>query len=399
MSDPNASSAPSPLAGLRVVDLTRVLAGPVCGRILADLGADVIKVEPPDGDLTREIAPKSDRGQSGLYTLANVGKRNVSIDLAVPGAPELVLALYAHADVVLENFRPGVADRLGIGWDALRVANPRAIYCAVSGFGSVSAYRDKGAYAPMMQAIGGVLEWEARSSGLPVVQMADNKADMAAAMHGAIAVLAALVRRGSSGRGERVEVPLFDALLATYSETAYALLPEPEPREESRLFDGGKNGWVAIAGTPQNAWRAFREHFSVLDPARADDDVPTKARLRHASIEAWMQVQASAAAIEQRLEAAGLAIGLVATLPDALHGPIARERGLLVEVDDGRGGTRPVVRAPYHFGGETCPIQRPAPKRGQHNAEVLREVLHYDDARIRELERAGVLVASAPGAR
>lgn len=398
MSDP--SSAPtSPLAGLRVVDLTRVLAGPVCGRILADLGADVIKLEPPDGDLSREIAPKSDRGNSGLYTLANVGKRNVSIDLSVAGAAEVVLALYAHADVVLENFRPGVADRLGIGADALQRVNPRAIYCALSGFGSRSVFRDKGAYAPMMHAIAGVLDWEARSSGLPVAQIADNKADVAAGMHGAIAVLAALVRRGVSGRGERIEVPLFDALLATYSETAYALLPEPEPREESRLFDAGANGHVAIAGTPQNAWARFRQHFGVSDPARPDADVPTKARLRHQAIEAWMRSQPNPEAIERSLEDAGLSVGLVASLPDALHGPIARERGLLVAVDDGRGGTRSVVRAPYWFGGETCPIRRPAPKRGQHNREVLCELLGYDEARVRELERAGVLVASPPDAR
>jgi CoA:oxalate CoA-transferase len=398
VSDP-ITAPTSPLAGLRVVDLTRVLAGPVCGRILADLGADVIKIEPPDGDLSREIAPKSDRGMSGLYTLANVGKRNISIDLGVAGAVELVLALCAHADVVLENFRPGVADRLGIGWQAVKRASPRAIYCALSGFGSASAWRDKGAYAPMMHALAGVLEWESRCSGLPLAQIADNKADMAAGMHGAIAVLAALVRRGSSGRGERLEVPLFDALLASYSETAYALLPEPEPREESRLFDAGPNGWVAIAGTPQNAWKRFREHFSVSDPAQSDADVTTKARLRHAAIEAWMQTQESALALEKRLEQAGLAIGLVATLPDALHGPIARERGLLVDVDDGRGGSRPVVRAPYTFDGETCPIRRPAPQRGQHNAEVLHELLGYDRARVRELERAGALAAAPEGAR
>lgn len=399
MPDPNDSPATSPLAGLIVVDLTRVLAGPVCGRILADLGADVIKIEPPDGDLSREIAPKRDRGNSGLYTLANAGKRNVSIDLTRPGARELVLALYARADVVLENFRPGVADRLGVGWAALREASPRAIYCALSGFGSASAYRDKGAFAPMMHAITGVLEWEARCSGLPLAQIADNKADMAAGMHGAIAVLAALVRRFASGRGERIEVPLFDALLSTYSETAYALLPEPEPREESRLFDAGPHGFVAIAGTPQNAWMRFREHTRAVDPARGEADVPTKARLRHAAIEAWMRAQSSPESIEAQLEQAGLSIGRVVTLPEALHGPIASERGLLQEIDDGRGGTREVVRAPYYFDGQTCPVRRPAPSRGQHNAEVLRELLGWDDARVRELETAGVLVAAPASSR
>ncbi len=390
-SDPTA-----PLAGVRVIDLTRVLAGPVCGRVLADLGADVIKIEPPDGDISRAIAPKSDRGMSGLYTLGNLGKRNLCIDLRAPGASELVLELIERADVVLENYRAGVIGRLGLGWDVIHKRNPRAVLLSINGYGSRSAHSDRPAYAPMMHALAGVLQWEAQTTELPAVQMADNKADMSAGLHGAIAVLAALLRARETGSGQHLEVPLFDALLATYSESAYALLPEPRSRDECRLFDAGENGSFAIAGTPQNAWAEFKRGFGVEDPADPADDVPLKARLRHRAMESWMQAQPSAAAVIEKLEGIGFAVAALQSLSEALHGPIARERDLLYEVDDRRGGTRPVVRAPYWFSGRTVPLRGPAPRRGEHNQELLRELLGYDDTRLRELADAGILIAEPP---
>src|SRR5512138_2397703 len=142
-----------PLAGIRVVDFSQVLAGPYTTRILAELGADVIKVEAPAGDLTRVIAPKRDRGQSGLYTWANLGKRGVCIDLAKPAGVALALDLVRASQVVVENFRPGVADRLGVGWDAVHAANPRAVMISVSGYGTGSSWAQKGAFAPSMHAV------------------------------------------------------------------------------------------------------------------------------------------------------------------------------------------------------------------------------------------------------
>ncbi len=384
----------APLAGVRVIDLTRVVAGPVCGRVLADLGADVIKIEPPDGDIARVIAPKSDRGMSGLYTVGNLGKRNLCVDLRAPGATELLLDLIERADVVLENFRPAVMERLGLDWDVIHQRNPRAILLSINGYGSQSKWKNEPAYAPMMHAVAGVLHWEAQTTELPVAQMADNKADMSAGLHGAIAVLAALFRTQTNGVGEHLEVPMFDALLASYSETAYALLPTPEAREECRLFDAGPYGWIAIAGTPQNAWRIFREATSVVDPAKSATDVPTKARLRHAAMESWMVEQENVEAILEILGESGLVAARVQSLTSALHGPIARERELLFEVDDRRGGVRPVVRAPYWFSGKTGPLRRPAPRCGEHNEEVLRQVLDFDDERIAGLRSSGVLVDS-----
>jgi crotonobetainyl-CoA:carnitine CoA-transferase CaiB-like acyl-CoA transferase len=389
----------APLAGLRVIDLSRVLAGPACGRLLADLGADVIKVEPPSEDVSRHVAPKDDRGMSGLYTLANAGKRNVCIELRAPGGVELVLELVRRADVAIENFRPGVLERLGLGWEVIHRANPRALLLSINGYGSASAWADRAAYAPAVHAQAGVLSYQAEWTGLPLSHIADNKADMSAALHGTIALLAALHAARLSGRGQRVEVPLFDALLSTYSETPFALLPEPRHRDETPLFDAGEYGIIAIAGSMQNAWHRLKLSFGLEDPAAGEPDVPTKRRLRQRAIERWMRSAASLEELFGRVEKAGLGCARIESLRDALTGPLAQERDLLVHVDDRRGGTRPVVRAPYWFSGVTCPVRRPAPRRGEHNAEVLREVLGYDDERIAQLVDSGALCAADPASR
>ncbi len=385
----------APLAGVRVIDLSRVLAGPACARLLADLGADVIKIEPPGEDIGRYVAPKEDRGMSGLYTMANVGKRNVCIDLEKPAGVDLVLDLIRKAHLVVENFRPRVMDRLGLGWERIHAVNPRAVLVSINGYGSASRWRDRPAYAPVLHAVAGILQYQAEWTGLPQQHLADNKADMTGSLHGTIAALAALRDAEQTGEGQHVEVPLFDALLSYYSETPFVLLPEPKHRQEIPLLDAGRHGFVAIAGSPQNVWYRLRRTYDLEDPADPDDPGEVKGRLRVRAIEMFLQKLSSLEEILEKIEAAGLAGGPVENLRDVLHGPLAKERDLLVEVDDRRGGTRPVVRAPYWFSGETCPVRRPAPRRGEHNADVLHDVLGYDDARVLHLESTGVLLSDS----
>jgi len=384
----------APCADLRVLDFSQVLAGPYTARILAELGADVIKVEAPGGDLTRVIAPKRDRGQSGLYTWANLGKRNVCIDLAKPAGRALALDLVRKCDVVLENFRPGVADRLGIGWEAVHAANPRAVMVSVNGYGSASSWAEKGAFAPSMHAATGLIEYQHRKGGGgPMRNVADARADLTSALHATIGLLAAVRAAERSGVGQRVEIAMYDAVLATYPETPFELLDPPEIREEPPPFDAGPNGFVAVAGPPQHVWAAIAKAFDLADPAPARADVPTKARLRHEALERWMAAQPSRDALVAALAGARIACAPVVTLREALTGDFARERALLVATDDRRGGTRPVTRLPYRFSAAEVRARRPAPLRGEHNAEVLREVLGWDDARIAALARAGVLLA------
>jgi CoA:oxalate CoA-transferase len=379
---------------VRVLDLSRVLAGPMTGRLLSDLGADVIKLEPPDPDLLRFIAPKRDRGMSGLYTLANAGKRNICVDLARKEGREIALGLVRWADALIENFRPGVLEKLGLGWEILRGENRRLVLLSINGFGRDSALRERRAYAPIIHAMTGILQYHAEYTGGPLTQLADNQADINASLHGAIGLLAALHAAERSGEGRRVEVPLFDALLASYSETPFALLDEPVHRDECRLFDAGVHGHIAIAGPPQNAWARLRETHGLEDPAPGRVPLEAKALRRHAAMETWMAAQPSVELLLRRLEIAGLAAGRVEALGDVLHGDLAASQGLLHELDDRRGGRRPIVRTPYRIDGARCTPPRPAPWRGEHNAEVLREVLGYDDPHVAALEAAGVLQSS-----
>jgi len=384
-----------PLADLTVVDFSQVLAGPYAGRLFADLGANVIKIESPAGDLSRRIAPRRDRGMSGLYTWANAGKRNVCIDLAQDEGRNLALALVAKADIVLENFRPGVADRLGIGWEAVHAVNPRAVMVSISGFGATSSLKNRGAFAPSIHAATGLLEYQARKTEQPIRPLADARADITTALHAMVAVLAALRVAQRTGQGEYIELAMYDAVLAAYPETPFELLDPPEPRYDTPPFNAGPNGWLVVAGPLQHIWAEARRAFHLEDPAPPGADVPTKARLRHEAIERWMAQQPGREALIHTLEAAKLPCAPVETLREALTGPFARERQLLVEVDDRRGGKRRVVRSPYRFRHLVSAVQGPPPRRGEHNAEVLREQLGMEDEQIRGLQAAGVLQVAA----
>ncbi len=395
----------SPCADLRVVDFSQVLAGPYTARLLAEMGADVIKVEAPAGDLTRRIAPKRDRGQSGLYTWANLGKRNVCLDLARPEGRAVALDLVRSSHAVLENFRPGVAERLGIGWRDVHVANPRAVMVSVSGYGGDSSRREHGAFAPTMHAATGLIEYQARKSGAlsspagagpaaggpRIVNLPDARADLTTALHAAIGLLAALRLAERTGVGQHLDLAMFDAVLATYPETPFELLDPPELREEPAPYDAGPHGFVAVAGPPQHVWAVIAKAFEVADPAPADADIPTKAHLRHTAIEQWMAAQPSRDVLIERLTAAKIPSAAVVSLREALTDSFARERELLLDVDDRRGGTRPVVRLPYRFSASRIGTERSAPRRGEHNTEVLREVLGYDAGRIDALVAANVL--------
>lgn len=387
--------AAAPFADLRVVEFAQVLAGPYSGRLLAELGADVIKVEAPAGDLSRRIAPKRDRGQSGLYTWANLGKRNVCLDLTKPEARAVALDLVRASHAVIENFRPGVADRLGVGWRDVHAANPRAVMVSVSGYGSDSSLRDHGAFAPTMHAATGLIEYQQRKAGpgAAIVNLPDARADLTTALHATIGLLAALRSAERAGVGEHLDLAMFDAVLATYPETPFELLDPPEVREEPPPYDAGPNGHVAVAGPPQHVWAEIARAFELADPAPPEADLPTKARLRQAAIERWMASQPGREALLEKLAGAKIPAAPVVSLREALEGDFARERGLLVPVDDRRGGARPVVRLPYRFSETAVGAPRPAPQRGEHNVEVLRDVLGYEAERIAALGAAGVLQA------
>ena len=395
MSDPD--FARGALDGVRVLDLSRVVAGPYIGRILADLGADVVKVEPPEGDQVRQIAPKHDRGMSALFTFANLGKRGVCLDLKQAAGREVVLDLVRVSDAVLENFRPGVLDRLGLDWETIHAANPRTILVSVNGYGADSEWRDRMAYAPIMHAITGIMHDQSEYAGHPVAQRNEAHADTIASLHAAVALLAALRVAERTGRGQRIEVPMFDAVLATYTEANNALLTTPDDRIMNPIYDAGPHGVIATAGPAHYVWAlVVRAHPELSDPAPPGSDIPTKLRLRRPALEDWMASQPSREAVLEKLAAAGIACAPVVPILEALTGPLARERDLLVAIDDRRGGTRPVVRSPARFSESGNRIRGGAPRRGEHNREILGGLLGYDDARIRALEENAVISRGDP---
>ena len=212
----------TPLSSVRVLDLSRVLSGPFAGRMLSDLGADVVKVEPPEGDITRGWGDIR-HGLSGYYTQQNAGKRNLCVDLAAHGATELVLQLAARADIMIENFRPGVLDRHGLDWETLQKRNPRLILLSISGFGKASPESERPAYASVLHAEAGFVARQAHFDGTahtdPVLSIADTNAGL----HGLVGILAALWMRERTGRGQHIDIAMLDAMLVTDDYAHFAL--------------------------------------------------------------------------------------------------------------------------------------------------------------------------------
>ena len=386
------------LSGVKILDLGRVVAAPYVSRVLGDMGAEVIKVEPPEGDVVRLIAPGHDQGMSALFHFVNVGKRDVSVDIRQPEGLAVVADLVRWCDAVVENFRPGVMERLGVGWKVIQEINPRAVLLSLNGFGSDSAWSEQRSYAPVLHAITGILHDQSQYSGQPVAQINEAHGDTTLALHGGIALLAALRVAEATGVGQHVEIPMYDAILGTYSESNNALLPKADDRVMNPIYDAGPHGVIATAGAARLVWRTLAESQGIADPD-PDADLEAKKKLRHRAIEAWMTEQPSRDVILGKLAAAGIAGAPVVPILDALTGPLAKERNLLVEVDDRRGGTRPLVRSPARFSATRNEIRGPSARRGEHNREVLADVLGYDEEKIRDLEEREIISAAPPDER
>ncbi|MGA0840835.1 MAG: CaiB/BaiF CoA transferase family protein [Pseudomonadales bacterium] len=255
-----------PLEGLRVLDLSRVLSGPFAGRMLCDLGADVVKVEPPEGDVTR-IWGRVVGGVPGYYHQQNAGKRNISIDLRAPGARALVLDLARQADILIENYRPDVMPRLGLGWDVLHAANPRLIMLSISGFGRGGPESERPAYAPVIHAELGLMRRAMRRGGTPPRDLPLSVADTNASLHGLVAVLAAVIARQQTGRGQHIDMAMVDATLVTDDQVHYDLedsestAPLPNDTYATGIGD------VLVSTDFRVFWRLLVTHYGLAEPA------------------------------------------------------------------------------------------------------------------------------------
>lgn len=409
---------PGPLAGVRVLDLSRVLSGPIAGRNLHDLGAEVIKLEPPEGDLTRFAAPKV--GSISLYyAQQNSGKRNISLDLGRPEAVDIVLRLVEHVDVVIENFRPGVMDRLGLGWEVLRSRNPRLILASISGYGQDVAWRNRRAYAVIIHAEMGLIEagarWRADAAGDPdhpvPVQDGMSHADVYAGLHLTAAITAALFQRERSGTGQWVEVDMAEALLHANDFVHWDLSPvDPGDYRPSLappytpILRTGAGVSVVTGGDPASVgvWEMYCAAMERPDLAAEPRFAPDTRRAHRAELlellEAWTVTFTDVDVLEAALARAGIAMGVVRAAGEAMTSTWAAERGATVPIDDRRGGTVVIPQAPWRFSAATVGARGVPAYRGEHNRAVLRELLDVDDATLDRWEAENVLSSRVPKA-
>ncbi|HVE95292.1 MAG TPA: CoA transferase [Acidimicrobiales bacterium] len=380
-----------PCDDLRVLDLSRVVAGPIAARMLADLGADVVKVEPPEGDITRSWGHVR-HGISGWFTQQNVGKRNVCVDVKTEEGVEVVRRLAAQADIVIENFRPGVLARLGLDYEVLRTVNPDVVMLSVTGFGQRGPEQHRPAYAPVIHAETGFLARQAEFDGVlpsdPILSIADTNAGL----HGLIAIFAALRLRDRMGTGQHIDLAMHDAMLATDDYAHYALDEEPIVRLGGRVFDA-PGGPILLAGEMKYLWAALSRAHGIDDPAPGAVPIPDKARLRRAALDEWVAGFGDRAELKVALDAARVPWGDVNSTAAAFVSPTAADRGTVAEIDDRAGGRRRVVQSPYRFSAATSGVHGVAAYRGEHNADVLTTWAAYTEAEVATLESSGVLVA------
>jgi crotonobetainyl-CoA:carnitine CoA-transferase CaiB-like acyl-CoA transferase len=396
---------PGPLGDLRIVDLSRIVAGPLATQILSDYGAEVIKVEhPAGGDDSRQWSPpRAPDGQATYFFAVNRGKRSITIDLKHPRGRDVVLDLVRRTDVVIENFKPGTMDDLGLGWETLRAANARLIYCAISGFGATGPYRERAGYDAIMQGFTGLMSITGEAGGPPVkVGVALIDAITALYAHGA--VLAALRYRDRTGQGQYLELSLLECGIAGLinAATAYLVGGEVQGRWGSahpslvpyQAFRAG-DGYLMVGAGNERLWKAFCEVLGA--PEWADDprygsnaqrvacrtelvrDIET--RLQAAGRDEWVA----------RFAEAGLPAGPINDIGQVFDDPQVRHREMAVEVEHPTAGRVRLPGIPVKFAGTPARVQGPPPTLGQHTDEVLRDVLGLSPAAIAELRASGAL--------
>jgi len=402
MAEPR-NAHPGPLAGMRVLELAQIMAGPTCGMMLADMGADVVKVEKlPGGDDSRGYREPRVNGVSAPFLMMNRNKRGIALNLKDPRGREILLRMVRDADVLTENFRHGTMERLGLGYATLAQVNPGLIYCQISGFGRTGPLADQGGFDLIAQGYAGLMALTGEP-GRPPVKTGNPVADIAAGILGVVGVTAAYAHKQKTGRGQLVDTSLFEAALQqTFWHAAihFATGESPGPTGSAHVLSApyqafhASDGWVNIGGANQANWERIAE---VLGHPEWRDDP------RFATNTARMQnVEALAAAINdvmrartkaewtERLAAAGVPVGPVHSLAEALAHPQTLARGMVVDLVHPQAGATRALGCPIHFSETPAQIRRPAPLLGEHTREVLRES-GYTDADIDALVAAGVV--------
>ncbi|MBI3824760.1 MAG: CoA transferase [Candidatus Rokubacteria bacterium] len=390
------------LDGLRVIDLTSQMSGPYCAMILGDLGADVVKVERPGvGDDARAMSPHVG-GESAPFMIWNRNKRSITVDLKQPDGLAIVRRLVAGADVVIENWRPGTAARLGLGAETLCGAHPRLIYCSISGFGQTGPYASRGGFDRIAQGMAGLMSINGEPGGRPL-PVPIPISDIGTGMFGAIGILAALAARQTTGRGQVVdasllETPIAWALYEAAQLFATGTVPQrlgaghrtSAPYQAFRTADG----WLNLGGGSNHLWASICRVLGT-QPLLDDPRFTTPGlRVQHrAELEAILEpifMTAPTADWLAKLEAAGVPAGPIYDYAQVFSDPHVRARGMVQEIDHPAAGKTRTLGVPYKLSATPGTIRRPAPTLGQHTDEILREA-GYDEATIADFHARKVV--------
>jgi CoA:oxalate CoA-transferase len=394
-----------PLRGIRVLDLSRVLAGPFCAMNLADLGADVIKIEIPGrGDDSRGFAPRIPNStDSGYYYSVNRGKRSITLDLRKAEGAKILLELARHCDVMVENFSPGTMDRFRLGWDRLHAANPRLILCSISGFGQTGPMASAPAYDIVAQALGGTMSITGQPGGEPT-RCGVSIGDLAAALYGVIAILAALRERDLSGAGRHLDIAMLDCQVAWLEDalarfSATGKVPEPigsrhpsiTPFQHFRAADGF---FVAGCGN-ESIWQRFCDAIGLSDLQRDPRFVTNADRTaNHAVLDPILQRHFATnvrAYWLERLEIANVPCAPIANVAEVSINPHLEQRQMILHADHPAFDQLIVPGSPLKTAGVASAPDTRAPDLGEHTDHVLTTLLGYDPARIAELRAKAII--------
>jgi CoA:oxalate CoA-transferase len=383
-----------PLDGVRVLDLSRVVSGPVAGRILSDLGAEVVKVEPPENDVTR-LWGLEKNGIAGFYQQQNVGKRNISIDLRKPDGVALLIELAKRADIVIENYRGGVMDRLGIGWSVLSRANPKLVMCSISGFGQSGPESGRQAYASVIQSEAGwvhrLSEFDNRPPTDPIISVADFNSGL----HGTIAILAALRAAEATAIGTHIDIAMLDSMLFTDDYIHHAIDEYPADRLGGSYWKLGDGNYIEIAGQFKYIWVRLCETFDITDSTPPNSPLDLKIAHRQNVIEQFFLALPNVDAAIEAIEKAKLPWARFNSPAQALQTPTAVHRHVVAQIDDRNGGTRGVIQSPYRFSDYESGVRGTTRYRGEDNAAVLADWLHLDADTVHALTESQVLLTVA----
>ncbi len=397
-----------PLKGLRVFDLTRVLAGPTCAQMLGDLGADVIKIEKPgSGDDTRGFAPPFMPGteESAYFVGVNRNKRSVTLDIAKPEGQEMALRMIAHCDILVENFKVGALAKYGLGYEQIRERFPALIYCSITGFGQTGPYAPRPGYDSLIQAMGGVMSLTGEPDGAPQ-KVGIPVADLFAGLYGCIGILAALHHREATGRGQQIDIGMLDTHLAWLANQGmnYLATGKNPPRLGNQhpnivpyqVF-ATADGFIVLSIGNDPTFRRFCENFdlaALLDDARFATNAARVAnrQLVTDTLAATLRAHPSAWWLE-RLEALKIGCGPINTLAEVFADPQVKARGMVLEMprQGAEGGVVKVIANPVRLSATPADYRQAPPLLGEHTAAVLEEMLGLDAAAVAALQGRGVV--------